>query len=180
MSEPKGTANILRQHSSFESLAKDYSAQTASELAARSLNQHGVATQPSDVLAWNKINRAASDGKMDLDSERNEAEGRANVAATEIIASAAANGSSLSAEDPPLEVNEPAFRASLSNEDSVVDANLSDSSDYGNSDDEDEDEDEDDDGGGPSTIHEIYDCNTLEDSEEQALDDVLKLMENES
>ena len=89
MSEkPLGTANILRQYSAHQELKQEYSPETANELAAKSLNRHGIEATSGDVASWAKINTAAVDGKIDIPAERQVAETLANGFAQAIIATA--------------------------------------------------------------------------------------------
>ncbi|WP_059825434.1 hypothetical protein [Burkholderia ubonensis] len=151
MSErPSGTANILHQHSEYEKLEQDYSAETANELTAKSLKRHGVDAAPNEVSSWHKINKAAVDGKMDIPGERKVAETLADGAAAGVIAAAR-----VSAIDQTPE----ALQATAEFEDE-------DSEEEGAA-----EEDE------LPTIDEMYGFDDPEDNAEAALDDVLKAQE---
>ncbi len=149
MSEkPLGTANILRQYSAHQELKQEYSPETANELAAKSLNRHGIEATSGDVASWDKINNAAVDGKIDIPAERQVAETLANGFAQATI-NIANQSSNIAA---------------------VQDANEDDME----IEDEDESEPPEDD---LTTIDEMYGYDNPEDNDEAALDDVLKIQE---
>jgi len=98
-----GTANILHQYSCHQDLKQEYSPETAHELAAKSLNRHGIPATPNDVASWDKINSAAVQGKMDIPAERQVAESMAKGVAQAIIASAHQTSDEHDADEEDLE-----------------------------------------------------------------------------
>lgn len=144
---PFGTANVLHQITAYEDLKEEYSAETANELTAKSLNRHGIEANSGDVASWSKINNAAVDGNLDIPSERSLAETHADNH-TKIIISSAGRGSEFEVVNTFDESNEDCEDDEISSDEGLR-----------------------------SSIDDLYGYDDPEDNAEAALDDVLKAQE---
>jgi len=147
---PLGTANILHQHTEYEKLKEEYSPDVANQLTAKSLVRYGVDATPNDVSAWNKINNAAIDGKMDPAGEHQAAKSRADLAAIDMI-------EAIKASTKPQDADAPWLADAPEDEESEEDAHAPDDE--------------------LPSIDEMYGCENSDDNDEAALDDVLKAQE---
>lgn len=152
MSERSGTANLLNQLKAFRELSEDYNPDVAENLTAKNLQRNGVDATVIDVKGWVKVSDAALQGNLDIPAEVALAEEKAAIAAGTAIVKVTASAVIDGEEDNPAD-------------------------DEG--DDEEDDEDDDDEQDDQlSTAHEIYQCETPDDSDEAAFDDVVKIQEN--
>ena len=163
MSERNGTANLLAQVTAFRELNEDYNRDVAENLTARNLQRNGINASTTDVRAWDKINNAALQGRLDIPAEVVIAEEKAATAAGTNLNQAAQNV------------------VNLDTQNSVQGGDDGSTNDA----DDDDDSNDDDDGNDPSddederpSIDEMYGSDDPEDNLESALDDVLKIQEN--
>ncbi|MEA9753710.1 hypothetical protein VDG64_00735 [Xanthomonas campestris pv. raphani] len=179
---PSGTANVLHQMKAYRDLSNEYGADGANILGSRSLERNGVSVPPEALGHWATINTAAEQNRMDLTLEKDVAASKVNALVGAILERqdfSAPNASTVG-ETEKAQVG-PAVEVRVYNERQGVKVHsekLEDNED-GLEDDEDdleddEDEPEDDDQAGPDFGYENQD-----DNDEAALDDILKISENE-
>ena len=88
MSDPTGTANILRQFTAYDQLREDYSPEVANALTQKSLARHNVHVTTDEVGAWHRLNTAAVNSQMDILAERQTADSLAAAAVAAILETA--------------------------------------------------------------------------------------------
>lgn len=154
----KGTARLLSENRAYEDMKAEYGEDIANGATAKNLQRHGVQVPPEGVGHWNTINRAAFDGKLDVKAERAHMEGLAAEAAATMLGRASIGPLDAASDEDEAEEDIDDSASEELDDDHSVDVS-------------DDDDDR-------SSLPEIYNCDNEEDAQEQALDDVLKIVEN--
>ncbi|MFJ2484794.1 hypothetical protein [Pseudomonas sp. NPDC087639] len=155
--KPSGTANLLHHYSQYTAIEREYDSEVASGLMRKALERKGVEETVGGVKSWAAISHAIVSQNVDLDHELEQAQAKADSLVEGLFSP-----------DP--------FASSLE-ADSGSDARDLDDSDQEGPEAEYDDFDDDDTYDERSSLVEIYNCESEEDAEDEAYDDMLKLME---
>lgn len=131
--QPSGTANVLHQMKAYRALSEEYGAEGANLLGSKSLERNGVTVPPEGVGHWARINAAAEQGRMDLESEGAVAACKVNALVGALLVSNVPGSSR--AEQIPDELDK-----AVEEEEDFADEDEDERPDFGYEDEEDNDE----------------------------------------
>lgn len=156
--KPSGTANLVTHYTQYSDLEKEYDPDVAAGLMKKALERQGLQQSGEGVKAWAAINNAIVTKPVDLAQEVAQGSAKADAVVQGLFSSEPA-----------------AVDASAGNQSQISSEEMdSDDYDFENCDAEADEEAQED---PRPSLSEIYNMDSEEDAQDEAYDDMLKLIE---